>query len=116
VNSVKLEVHFLLTDSQKDWHVDWCQDSDYLDPDVKTQLLITDYIREFPPVVLVDGAVWHSVDKHSRDRYVVKLVMDPCQLDDDQLEDLADTEDVVNTLASLFASGQDWKMDMFPLI
>lgn len=75
-------------------------------PDVgshtKTVQVVTHYVKEFPPIVRVNGDLWHSLDLHSRDMYALIFDFKGVHLEDDHLEALADSDGVVEAITVLF--------------
>lgn len=98
--NIDLEVRYLFTDQQYLEYADWMAAfTEYVGTKAEKATaiingLITQYVREFPPLIMVDREVWHSLDRHSQDRFVLRVRVSQVRVTDDQLESLADVEDM----------------------
>lgn len=113
---IRLEIGILLDGMQYNEYMAWGEAVEGMSRDDQTEALVSDYIEQFPLTVFVDREVWHSVDKHSFDTHILSIVIDPCIVSGDQLEAIADHEDMKAALAEVFGEGRDWQLSLTRLI
>lgn len=109
---VRLEIRMLLDGMQYNEYLAWGESVADDPPGTQTESLIEDYLSQFPLMVFVDGEEYHGVDRHSFDTHTLKVTIDPCIVTGDQLEALADVEDMKAAVLEIFSEGRDWHLSL----
>lgn len=103
---IRLQVTYLLDGMQYTEFLAWREATDGMLSDEFANAFIEDYVSQFPPILHVDREVWHSLDRHSFDTHELTWTVDPCIVDDYQLERLPDIETVKQALADILRDGR----------